>query len=98
MAVATERPHLRPSCMTRQRYVVPPIIEALIDIQVGFDRDPEISQLREAGERDLERYPIREPLSSFELIVDPATGMPLDQRSTAIGYRFWSAERQTVFQ
>lgn len=84
--------------MTRRRYAKPPIIEALLDIQVRFDRELDLTELQAVGATEEAIYPTREPLHNFSMVFDTQKGTSISSSQEFIGYRYWSSTRDRVFQ
>jgi len=85
--------------VTRRRYPRPPIIESLSDIQVSYEQgSPPLAALEELGDRFRKEYPIREPLHSFEIGIDPQRGTAVHSKQEVVGYRYWNESRDQVVQ
>jgi uncharacterized protein (TIGR04255 family) len=84
--------------MTRQRYPHPPIVEALVDIQVAFSDLPSLEEIAKLGVLEEPLYPRREMVHSFSMVVDPRAGTATNATQQLVGYRYWSARGDAVIQ
>jgi uncharacterized protein (TIGR04255 family) len=84
--------------MTRRRYPHPPIVEALVDIQVAFDGSISLEEIARVGLEEEPRYPRREMVHSFTMLVDPVAGTATNATQRSVGYRYWKPGNDAVIQ
>lgn len=80
----------------RRQYPKPPIVEALVDIQVEPSPTYQLSALAALQESESLRYPISEPLMGRRVIQESSTGTT--QIQELLGYRLTSSTRGAIVQ
>lgn len=85
--------------MARIRYNKPPVVEAIIDIQVDFAKaPPSIDALASLGAQLAGDYPIREELRSFGIEVNVESGTEVKTTREQVGFRYRNAQKDRVVQ
>lgn len=84
--------------VTRRLYKNPPVVEALIDIQVESAAKVDPAELARVHAGEEERYPLRETMMTSSAAVDLATGTQIRASQELIGYRLVSSGRNKMVQ
>jgi uncharacterized protein (TIGR04255 family) len=82
----------------RRHYERPPVLEAVIDIQVDPPTDADLSRLAAMHKGEEERYPARESLMSSSFAVDASLGATVAATQELIGYRWLRSDRSAAVQ
>lgn len=98
MATVAQRAPRRTTSLglPRHHYKNPPVVEALVDIQVEHSPDFNVYDLRRVRDNEAEKYPEEQRFMAHSLTVDVATGTPAQRESTLRGFRFIGSAGQQI--
>lgn len=83
---------------TRQLYKRPPVVEAVVDIQVKPSEGLDLQVLARVQSGEEQKYPTIQPLQSGSVTLDAKTGVVVESVKSMVGYRFADAASTAVLQ
>lgn len=86
------------SSLPKRKYPNPPVIEAVVDIQIASREAPDLGAIARVMQENRDEYPKQDTLVTASVTVDPSASMATQASQQVIGFRYATAASDAITQ